>query len=258
MVIKQDFLYTPTGKMRKLHIRLPEEYADTDERYPVMYFFDGHNLFSDADATYGKSWGLTPFLEQWPKEMIIVGIECGHEGQERLREYLPYEATGDLFGSMDGIGEQTVQWIVEEVKPMIDQTYRTWPFRECTGIAGSSMGGLMAVYAVVHWNRWFSKAACISSAIMICMDPLMEDLKAYPVDPDTRVYLSWGSREARGAANPNEEDCSSETWRCNSRVAEKLEQCGAAVSLHCQVGGGHCEADWEKLVPGFMDFLWMA
>lgn len=257
MIIKRDFIYTPKGTSRPLHIYLPDNYFETEERYPVMYFFDGHNLFSDADATYGKSWGLTPFLAGWPKDMIIVGIECGHEGQERLREYLPYPASGDFFGAIDGIGEQTMRWIVEDLKPMIDRTYRTWPFRECTGICGSSMGGLMALYAAIHWNNWFSKAACVSSAIMICMKPLLEDLKANPVDPDTRVYLSWGSREARGAKDPNGDDRSSETWRCNSRVAAQLEQCGAAVSLYCQAGGGHCEADWEKLVPGFMDFLWM-
>ena len=92
MIVKRDFIYTPKGKNRPLHIWLPDDYHKTDERYPVMYFFDGHNLFDDADATYGKSWGMKAFLEKWGKQMIIVGIECGHEGYERLYEYLPYRA----------------------------------------------------------------------------------------------------------------------------------------------------------------------
>lgn len=61
MVIKRDFTYTPKGASRPLHIWLPEGYHESDERYPVMYFFDGHNLFFDHDATYGKSWGLKGF-----------------------------------------------------------------------------------------------------------------------------------------------------------------------------------------------------
>ena len=92
MVIKRDFVYSPNGENRKLHIYLPDDYDMTDERYPVMYFFDGHNLFCDADATYGTSWGLKEFLDHWQKKMIVVGIECSHTGDERLHEYLPYPA----------------------------------------------------------------------------------------------------------------------------------------------------------------------
>ena len=83
MIVKRDFTYTPKGVSRKLHIWLPDTYDSTDEHYPVMYFFDGHNLFLNDDATYGKSWGMKEFLESWSKPMIIVGIECGHEGYER-------------------------------------------------------------------------------------------------------------------------------------------------------------------------------
>ncbi|MBR2654045.1 MAG: alpha/beta hydrolase, partial [Lachnospiraceae bacterium] len=90
MVIKRDFIYTPKGKSRMLHIWLPENYNESEDRYPVMYFFDGHNLFFNEDATFGKSWGLFEFLSDWPKDIIIVGIECGHDGDERLGEYSPY------------------------------------------------------------------------------------------------------------------------------------------------------------------------
>ena len=86
MIIKRDFTYPAKNANRPLHIWLPDDYYDCFDYYPVMYFFDGHNLFLDADATYGKSWGLKEFLENWGKKMIIVGIECGHDGQERLSE----------------------------------------------------------------------------------------------------------------------------------------------------------------------------
>ena len=258
MIVKRDCIYPLKGTNRPLHIWLPEDYFDSGRFYPVMYFFDGHNMFSDADATYGKSWGMQQFLEGWSKDMIVVGIECGHDGQERLSEYLPYPArTGSHFDKFKPLGSETMRWIIQEIKPMIDENYRTIPFRECTAIGGSSMGGLMALHAVVHHNRWFSKAACISSAIGFCMRPLMADMRASIMSSDTRIYLSWGTKEAWGIKNPDREDRSSKTYDWNKRVADQTSSCGAAVKMRCQVGGGHCEADWEKLVPEFMDFLWM-
>ena len=257
MIIKQDFLYTPVGKNRMLHIYLPDDYEQSQERYPVMYFFDGHNLYNNEDATYGKSWGLKDFLDGWDKKMIVVGIECGHDGEERLSEYLPYPANkGSHFDRFDPRGDETMQWILSEVKPLIDLEYRTIPFRECTGIAGSSMGGLMALYAVVHYNRWFSKGGCVSSAIGFCMRPLMTDMRKNALSPDTRIYLSWGTKEAWGLKDPSKLDRSSKTYGWNKKVADHAQNEGAAVLMDCQVGGGHCEADWEKLIPAFMNFLW--
>lgn len=259
MIVKHDFIYTPTGqgKNRPLHIYLPNDYHDTDEYYPVMYFFDGHNLYFDEDTTYGKSWGLRTFMEQWDKQMIIVGIECGREGEERLSEYLPYMADeGSSFSRFEVMGDKTLQWIIEEIKPFIDKTYRTIPFRECTAIAGSSMGGLMALYGVVHYNQWISKAACISSAIGFCMPEVRKGLAENEMNPDTRVYLSWGTMEAHGLDDVWNEDRTSDTYKWNSEVAEHIWASDATAKLCSQVGGHHCEADWEKLIPDFMSFLW--
>ena len=258
MIVKRDCIYPPKGKNRPLHIWLPDSYNTGDARYPVMYFFDGHNLFSDEDATYGKSWGMKAFLEGWPKEMIVVGIECGHEGYERLSEYLPYPANKTShFGKFQPMGLETLDWIINQIKPMIDAEYRTIPFRECTGIGGSSMGGLMALCGAVHYNQWFSKAACVSSAMGFCMRPLMKDLREHPLSPDTRLYLSWGTHEAYGLEDPTREDTTSKTYGWNKKAADYAAAQGAAVKLFCQVGGYHSEASWEEQVPVFMDFLWM-
>ena len=257
MIVKRDFIYTPNGKNRPLHIYLPDDYHDTDMRYPVVYFFDGHNLFFNEDATYGKSWGLKEFLDGWEKKIIIVGIECGREGEERLSEYLPYPADKETrFAAFEPKGEETMEWIVNDIKPVIDKDFRTIPFRECTGIAGSSMGGIMSLYAAVHYNRWFSKAGCVSTAMGFCMEPLMEDMTTAVISPDTRIYLSWGTNEAYGLEKKDEEDRSSKTYFWNKRVADQAKSLGCAVKMECQVGGHHCEADWEKLVPSFMNFLW--
>ncbi|MCI8725013.1 MAG: alpha/beta hydrolase [Hungatella sp.] len=256
MVIKRDIWYTPTQKMRRLHIYLPDSYDYTQERYPVMYFFDGHNLFYDEDATYGTSWGLKGFLDHWNKPMIVVGIECGHEGEERLNEYCPYHVGKGFLSRVQGIGDDTIRWMIDDLKTMIDRDYRTCPFRECTGIAGSSMGGLMALFASIRYNQWFSKAACLSSAISPCMSQLDNEFKCCSISPDTRVYLSWGTREAFGITDHLHQDKTSQMWKRNQLIAKRFSSRGAATQVYCQAGGQHCEADWAKQVQGFMRFLW--
>ncbi len=255
MILKEPMAFGSDGAVRMLHIWLPEDYHRSGERYPVMYFFDGHNLYLDSDATFGKSWGMAEFLSGWDKPIIMVGMECAHEGNDRLSEYSPFPVRWGS-GQIAPRGEETFRWILEKVKPAVDASFRTIPFRECTAIGGSSMGGLMAVYGVTHYNRWFSKAACVSSAIGMCAPPLYRDIDRCSIDADTRVFLSWGTREARGVKDEHAVDRSSATYRNNRAVANKLNRSGACVRLLCQVEGGHCEADWEKQIPLFMPFLW--
>ena len=257
MIVKRDFIYSPLGKNRPLHIYLPDDYETSGLRYGVMYFFDGHNLFFDEDATYGKCWGLKEFLDSWDKKLIIVSMECCHEGNGRLSEYLPYPPKKVGFISQFApMGMQTLDWVVNEIKPMIDSSYRTLPDREFTGIGGSSMGGIMALYAGVRYNHVFSKAACVSSAIGFCVRPMMKDIRNCPILPNSRFFLSWGTREAYGLKDPTREDRSSRTYKWNKRAADLLQTRGAEAKLYCQGEGRHCEADWEKQNPIYMDYLW--
>ena len=85
----------------------------------------------------------------------------------------------------------------------------------------------------------------------------MQDMKAQEMSADTRLYLSWGTKEAHNIKDKGKMDTNSDTYHWNKEVAKQAESCGATVLMDCQVGGGHCEADWEKLVPTFMNFLWM-
>lgn len=257
MIVKRDFIYSPLGKNRPLHIYLPDDYEESGLHYPVMYFFDGHNLFFDEDATYGKCWGLKEFLDSWDKKIILVGMECSHEGHGRLSEYLPYTPRKFTFISkFTPLGMATLDWIVNEIKPMIDREYRTLPDRENTAIGGSSMGGLMAICGGVHYNKWFSKAACVSSAIGFCMRPLMADIRNSSIAAGSRFFLSWGTRETYGLCFPNREDRTSRTYFWNKKVWTGLQKKSAKVMHYCQLGGKHSEADWEKQLPIFMDWLW--
>ena len=255
MLIKQDFHFQALNANRPLHIRIPDR---GEPPYPVMYFFDGHNLFRDEDATYGKSWGMDAYCSTWDKPMLIVGIECGHEGGVRLSEYLPYPADGTewLRGTVP-MGERTMEGIIRELKPYIDASFPTLPFRECTGIAGSSMGGLMAAYAVARYNRFFSKAACVSPSLGPVSRPFFDDLENTAISPDTRVFLSWGTMEGYGTA-PDREDTDSWIYHICRRFGDHVDGAGGVSRLYCQVGGHHSEADWEKQLGLFMPFLWQA
>ena len=114
----------------------------------------------------------------------------------------------------------------------------------------------MALYAGAHYNHIFSKAACVSSAIGFCVRPLLKDLRQSHIRPDSRFYLSWGTREAWGLKDPTREDRSSRTYNWNKQAADVLKSKGAQVMLYCQVEGHHCEAAWEKQNPVYMDYLW--
>lgn len=250
MVEKFDVLIEPFNLSRTMHVYLPDDYYQSSEQYPVMYMFDGHNLFNDEDATYGKSWGLQQFLNNYDKKMIVVGMECNHEGQKRLDEYCPYPLDNSFFGHIEGCGNQLMDWVVGKLKPMIDQKYRTYPFRECTGIAGSSMGGLMALYTVITYNNYFSKAACISPAISMCMNQLIDDFNQQEINPDTRVYFSFGTKEAPRRRGYN--------WMLNNILwfNDRLVELNASSYINVVENGEHNEASWEKENPIYLDFLW--
>ena len=255
-VFTHDMWYWPAERTRTLHVYLPNGYEESTDRYPVMYFFDGHNLFFDDVATYGKSWGLKDFLDQYEKPLIIVGMECSHEGNARLDEYCPYDAR--MFGrQITGMGEQTFQWIINDVKPWADANLRTWTHREATGIGGSSMGGLMSLYGAIAHNDVFSKAACLSTGVRVWARNLRNELHDAHIDPDTRIYLSWGEHESghcRKGADPAMDSAES---RAEYSYVRHLEAAGASTYCYFQPNGRHCEADWELQNGRYLDYLWL-
>lgn len=248
MLHKFPLYFAPANEHRTIHLYLPDAYeANPEERYPVLYMFDGQNLFYDSDATFGKCWGIRQFLDHWDKPLIVVGMECSHHGNDRIREYCPYEIYSRFCGGkVVGTGLVTMQWVVDVVKPYIDQHYRTWPHREATAIGGSSMGGMMALYAVIAYNRVFSKSAAVSPAFFRALPHFLADIRSHYIDPDTRLFMSWGT----------EEDRRGYTTQKVLRTEEAMQQRGASTWLYHQQGGLHCEASWQEQVPTWMHFLW--
>ena len=250
MIEKFEMYFPKRQSNRMIHLYLPQNYyaEGNTEAYPVMYMYDGHNLYNDQDATYGTSWGLEDFANGYDKPMIIVGIECSHNGQERMNEYCPYHVEHGYFGPLQGYGDEFMEWLIHEVKPVIDQNYRTYPWREATAIGGSSMGGLMAFYSVVKYNQYFSKAAVLSPSISLCMSQLKEEWNQVPISDDTRVYFSFGEREIR-----NRRD-----WalRDIGYFNDALVAIGGKSYIHVEPNGGHDEMTWRHQNGRYMDFLW--
>ncbi len=233
---------------RRAYIYLPESYQkEPQRRYPVLYMFDGHNVFFDSDATYGKSWGMNQFMRRSKKQLIIVAVECNHEGNGRLEEYSPVDFEDDRFGGkIKGRGRLYMQWLTGVLKPYIDEHYRTLPQREHTLIAGSSMGGLMALYGAVCYNRVFSRAACLSPSLWTDTGKLMELITKSKMGTDTVIYMDYGSREM-GNHYGNQLSLLA--------VAQTLLLKNINLTLRIVPGGDHSEASWEKQIPVFMQVL---
>lgn len=232
---------------RRAYIYLPESYeADTQRRYGVMYMFDGHNVFFDEDATYGKSWGMGKYLDEAHKQLVVVAVECNHQGFRRLAEYSPVSFAEDSLGRITGKGRTYMNWMVRELKPYIDAHYRTLPDRGNTAIAGSSMGGLMALYGATVYNDVFQRAACLSPSLWVAPGKLLELIARARIRRGTCIYMDYGEKELSNHGG---------STQALLAAAQLLMVKGVNVTLRIAPGGSHCEASWEKQIPVFMECL---
>ncbi|AMB98631.1 carbohydrate esterase [Aerococcus urinaehominis] len=247
MIEKFTHYFPYRDQHRPLHIYLPDDYYLSERSYPVMYMMDGHNLFYHRDATYGRSWALKHYMDQSDRQMIIVGVECDHD--RRLDEYCPCDVAGGGIGGEDinGYAESFLTWLVSDLKPMIDHKYRTQPFRESTGIGGSSMGGLVSFYALLAFNDYFSKAAILSPSLGLCADYLANLLADQDLNPDSRAFFSYGKREL--ARYPDGQALA-------QAFCQALEDQGLAATYYVQSNGWHNENTWRRQNPIYMSYLW--
>lgn len=234
-------------KTRRGYVYLPDNYnADPTRRFPVMYMFDGHNVFFDSHATYGKSWGMNSYMSFTKKPLIIVAIECNHENNRRLVEYSPLTFENSTLGAVKGEGKTYMDWLVNTLKPAIDKKLRTLPDREHTLICGSSMGGLMALYAAVEYNHVFQRAACLSPSVWVSPSKVIRMIAKADIKNDTCIYMDYGSEEIYNHAANTEALIS---------VAHTLLTRHVNLAFRIVPGGTHCEASWAEQVPIFMKCL---
>ncbi|MDO5298358.1 MAG: alpha/beta hydrolase-fold protein [Clostridia bacterium] len=232
---------------RRAYLYLPRAYEEhPDARFPVLYMFDGHNVFLDADAAYGTSWGMYDYMNESGAPLIIAAVECNSVGNGRLREYSPFSHETASLGRIDACGRTLMNWLVHDFKPMLDANLRTLPGREHTLIAGSSMGGLMALYAATSYNRHFQRAACLSPSLWVAPHKVRRMIKHADIAPDTCIYMDYGSQEMGNHEESREALFS---------TCQALLHRGVDLTFRIVPGGTHSEASWRNQVPIFMKCL---
>ncbi len=233
-------------KERRSFVYLPVGYDEGDEtRYPVLYMFDGHNLFSDEEATFGKCWGLEKFLDENRVPLIVAAVECNHEGNCRLSEYSPCDFT--FHGQkIKGCGKKYMDWLVGAFKPFIDENYKTLSDRTNTMIAGSSMGGLMTLYALAKYGRYFARGAALSPSLWVQNGEVPDFITKAAFKSDCVLFTDYGTKEFKNHSPQRE--LFGETFKI---------LCGKGVAVTARVvpGGTHSEASWEREIPYFLSTL---
>jgi pimeloyl-ACP methyl ester carboxylesterase len=203
-----DFVF-PANERRTVDVWRPPGYAEaTDVRYPVLYMHDGQNIFDPALAYGGVDWGIDEAMlrlihERGLPGAIIVGI--WNSGEGRWLDYMPQQpaqlpavqAAFDQWGRAAGSlvrSDGYLKFLLEELKPFIDMTYRTLPDQPHTLVMGSSMGGLISLYALEQYPHIFGGAGCLSTHWPAGGDPLVDDLGAHlPTPGRHKLYFDYGT-----------------------------------------------------------------
>ena len=194
-VLDEDFYIPQLNRSRRIWIYLPPDYNSTSKHYPVLYMQDGQNLF-DVFYSFAGEWKIDESMNDQFNEgdygAIVVGIDNG--GGERFDEYSPWYSPNYNAG---GDGEAYVSFIINTLKPHIDSTFRTLPGRDFTAIGGSSLGGLISMYAAAEHPDVFSKAGIFSPAFQVT-DSCFLQVMQKTFDEDIRVYFVAGHNESSG------------------------------------------------------------
>lgn len=193
-----DVPYYP-GKKRRVRVLLPKDYDREDwVSYPVVYMHDGQNVFYSKESFSGHSWKVIPTIKNnkdLPK-MIVVGID--NDGDRRLNEYSPWVTDADKNSDVAGIGGDGVdygEWVVNVIKPFIDENYRTLSDKNNTILAGSSMGGIITAYMGAKYPDVFGVLGVFSLASWFSESDFLRFIEHHPLHEDTKVYIQVGTIE---------------------------------------------------------------
>lgn len=182
------------NRHRKMWVYLPPNYDQNSQKYPVLYMHDAQNIFAENAYPYQK-WQVGRTLNQLYEATnwacIVVGIEHGEE--HRLSEYSPYPNSNHGGGQ----GEAYLQFIIETLKPEVDKAFRTLPDAEHTLMIGSSMGGLVSIYAALKHGDVFGKVAAFSPSLW-WSDDIYALAAATPYNFVHKMVLLGGEKESDG------------------------------------------------------------
>lgn len=208
----------------------------------VLYLFDGQTAFSDARAPFGSSLRLGEFLDAHAIPLIVAAVDC--DRRNRLTEYSPFAFSAEGIVS-EGKGAQYMDWLTGTFKPLIDRRYPTLADRAHTFVMGSSMGGLMAIYALADYARYFSRAVAMSPSLWTDGAKCAALVGRLP--QDARLYLDYGTAELN-PARPAQRTAL-------DAVVAALGRWGGVFRFDMVRGGRHTEAAWRKRLPAAISFL---
>jgi len=238
------------GNKRTLAVWLPPSYDRAGaRRYPVIYMHDGQNLFDKATAFIGEEWGVdeaaAALAAQPALEAIIVGV---YNTGERLAEYTPFR-DAERGG---GKGRDYARFLVKEVKPFIDASYRTLSDRRHTTVAGSSLGGLISLYLLLEYPEVFSAAGVLSPSLYWAGRALPGLAEKKAAAGKMRIWLSLGTEEGDGGdrAVALEDARKLRKVLLGKGFAENKD----LVYVEEQ-GARHSERYWALQVPALLRFL---
>ena len=232
-VMSTDFFIPQLNRNRRIWLYLPPGYETSALNYPVIYMHDGQNLF-DVLTAYAGEWEvdetLNSLANQGYKVPLVVGIDNG--GNDRMDEYSPWQ--NPVYGGGDG--EKYMQFIVETLKPYIDQHYRTLPDRGNTAIMGSSLGGLISHFGGLTYQDVFSKVGLFSVSYSFS-DSIWSFTHQSVKQEEMRFYQLCGTNESAGEVG------------YMKRMNDSLVNIGFTqenVFNKIVTGGGHNEKLWRE------------
>jgi alpha-glucosidase len=199
---------------------------------------DGQNLFDPATAAF-RDWKIPRTMEKLPlrQQAIIVGID---NTAGRMHEYAPYRR-----GRNGGRGDDYLRFVVDTVKPFLDRDYRTLPQRESTGIAGSSMGGLIALYAGLQYSQVFGRAGVLSPSLWF--NPKLLDSARQHSSIKSNLYVAGSKTEQRSM----ESTLQNLYWALKTSGHHDDQ-----IRVIIRDRGRHNEAFWAREFKKMMEWLW--
>ena len=242
-IIDTAFLIPQLNRVRRVLIYLPENYTASKNRYPVLYINDGQNVFDDATSFAGE-WGVDEFLDSTKtQQCIVVAIDNG--GNKRMNEYSPFDFTLNPQKPEEnkGEGSQYVDFLVKTLKPFIDKKYRTLKDSKHTFIAGSSMGGLISMYAILKYPKVFGGAGVFSPAFWIAPKIFDEILKKGE-KVKGKIYFYAGKQES--------ESMVPDMLKAFEKMATVSK---SKMTTVIRDDGKHNEPTWRKEFPLFYQWI---
>ena len=242
-IVDTAFLIPQLNRIRRVWIYLPSSYNSSKKRYPVMYMHDGQNVFDNLTSFSGE-WGVDEALDTLGKktrECIVVGIDNG--GSKRINEYCPYDFSLQSGQKGAGEGDLYVQFLAKTLKPFIDKKYRTLKDSKNTFTAGSSMGGLISMYAVVKYPKVFGGAGVFSPAFWIGQK-IFDDMKTKGKKVNSKIYFYAGDDEGESMVPL--------TIKAFNEM-HKVSKSKMATVI--RAGGKHNETRWRAEFPLFYEWL---